>query len=390
MGDMDFSETPIQQDLRNLARRFAENEIAPIIKEDESIERFRPELIVKLGDLGLTGVPLPEIYGGAGLGYQEHIIVIEELAKANIGYAISVAVTGLAQVILQLFGNEEQKSKYIPALAQGRAIGAFSLSEANSGSDAANMKTTALKRGDSYVLNGTKLWTTQGDLADIIIVLAKTISEDQTPKGISALIVEKGTSGLKYGKREKKMGWNTSHTTELIFEQVNIPSSHLIGPEGGGFKIALTALNSGRITIGAAALGIAEKSLEIAIRHSQNREQFGKPISEFQGVSFMLADMAVQLHAARLLVQKSAWLKDQGQAFSQEAAIAKLFATDMAMKMTTDAVQILGGSGYTQDFPVERYMREAKALQIVEGTNQIQRMIIGRNLTHPPKNKEKE
>ena len=378
---MIFQETPIQKELRDLTKRFVQKELSPLIEaeEDERNERFRPEMIQKLGELGLTGVPVPEVYGGAGLGYQEYATVIEEIAAGNMGYAISVAVTGLTQVILNLFGTENQKLKYIPPLAKGQAIGAFSLSEAGSGSDAGALRTTAKRSGKEYILEGTKLWTTQGDSASTLIVMARTGSPG--PKGISAFIVEKGMRGFSYGKRERKMGCHTSHTMELLFDSVKIPEENRVGQEGDGFKIAMTALDSGRITIGAGALGIARSALEIAIQHSKQREQFSKPIAEFQGISFLIADMAVQLDAAALLVGRAAWLKDQNQSFSQEAAMAKLFATDMAMKVTTDAVQILGGAGYTQDFPVERYMREAKVLQIVEGTNQIQRMIIGRNLT---------
>ncbi len=376
---MDFEETQFQTELRALTRKFVQKELLPFVEEDEKQEIFRRELIAKLGELGLTGIPISETLGGIGMGYQEYIVALEELAAGNLGYAISVAVTGLAQIILSRFGSEEQKQKYIPPLAQGKAIGAFSLSEAGSGSDAASLRTSAKKNGNHYILNGTKLWTTQGDIADTIILLARTGSAG--PKGISAFIIEKGISGLRYGKRERKMGIHTSHTMELIFENAKVPLSSLIGNEGDGFKIAMTALDSGRITIASSAVGIANASLQIAINHSRQREQFGKAISEFQGISFMLADMAVQLDAARLLVKRSAWLKDEFRPHTHEAAMAKLYATDMAMKITTDAVQILGGSGYTQDFPLERYMREAKVLQIVEGTNQIQRMIIGKNLT---------
>ncbi|NBU21744.1 acyl-CoA dehydrogenase [bacterium] len=375
---MIFSETATQQELRQLAQRFAQKDLLPFVEKDEHEERFRPEVIQKMGELGLTGIPLPEQWGGAGLGYQEYIVALEELAAVNLGYAISTAVTGLTQIILNLFGTPAQKQQYIPSLASGKAIGAFALSEAGAGSDAGQLRTTAQKVGDSYIIQGTKHWITQGDSADTIIVMARTGGPG--PKGISSFIVEKGMPGFKYGKREKKMGCHTSHTMELIFDQVRVPEENRVGEEGDGFKVAMTALDSGRITIAAGALGIARAALEVARRHAQVREQFGKPIGEFQGVSFLLADMAVQLDAARLLVQRAAWMKDQGMSFSQEAAMAKLFATDMAMKVTTDAVQILGGSGYTQEFPVERYMREAKVLQIVEGTNQIQRMIIGRQL----------
>ncbi|MBI3534110.1 MAG: acyl-CoA dehydrogenase family protein [Deltaproteobacteria bacterium] len=375
---MNFEETPIQKDLRELTKRFAEKELAPIIATDEKTETFRPELILKLGALGLCGIPIPEKYNGAGLGYSEYAVVIEELAAINTGYAISLAVTGLPQVILNTWGNNIQKQKYIPPLATGKAIGAFSLTETLAGSDAANLRSTAVLKNDSYIINGTKLFTTQADIADTIILMARTGRAG--PNGISAFIVEKKTSGLTFGKRERKMGCHTSHTVELVLQDLKIPKENLIGKEGEGFKIAMQALDSGRITIGAGAIGIAKAALKIAIHHAKQREQFGKKIAEFEGVSFMLADMATELKAASLLIKQAAWLKDEGKPFTTEAAMAKLFSTDMAMKVTTQAVQILGGSGYTQDFPLERYMREAKVMQIVEGTNQIQRMIIGRNL----------
>ncbi|HUP57969.1 MAG TPA: acyl-CoA dehydrogenase family protein, partial [Bdellovibrionota bacterium] len=360
-----------------------QKELAPIVEEDDRNERFRPELIAKLGELGLTGVPVPESLGGAGLGYQEYAVVIEELAAVSAGYAVSLAVTGLPQVILSTFGTEEQKKKHIPPLAAGKAIGAFALSEASSGSDAGSLRAAARKDGDHYVLNGTKLWCTQADSADLIVVMARTGGPG--PSGVSAFLVEKDTPGISFGKREKKMAMHVSHTMELLLQDVRIPAANRVGGEGDGFKVALTALNGGRITIGATAVGVARAAFEIAVRHSNEREQFGHPIIELQGVSFLLADSAVALDASRLLVKRAAWLKDNGRAFATEASMAKLFATDAAMQITTDAVQILGGSGYTQDFPVERFMREAKVLQIVEGTNQIQRVVIGRALASPRK-----
>jgi acyl-CoA dehydrogenase len=375
---MNFEETPIQTELRKLTRQFAQKELLPLIEEDEKHERFRSEVIKKLGELGLTGVPVPEAYGGAGLGYQEYAIVIEELARVSTSYAISVAVTGLPQMILAASGNESQKQKYIPPLASGDAIGAFALSEASSGSDAGSLRTTARLDGDHYVINGTKLWITQGDVADTIVLMARTGGPG--PKGVSSFIIEKGMKGFTLGKREKKMGCHISHTMELIFQDCRVPVANRIGAEGDGFKVAMNALNGGRITIAATAAGIASAALEVATEHASVREQFGKPLSELQGVSFMLADMAVALDSSKLLIQRAAWLKDIGMSFATEASMAKLWATDAAMKITTDAVQVLGGSGYTQDFPVERYMREAKVLQIVEGTNQVQRMIIGRAL----------
>jgi alkylation response protein AidB-like acyl-CoA dehydrogenase len=376
-----FEETPIQSELRDLTRKFVQKNLAPLIEEDERTETFRPEIIRSLGELGLTGIPTPEEYGGAGLGYQEYTVALEEIATASTAYAISVAVSGLPQIAISQFGTEAQKKKYIPALAEGRAIGGFSLSEAGAGSDAGNLRTTARKAGDHYLVTGTKHWTTQGDSADTLILMARTGGPG--PKGVSAFILEKGMPGFTLGKRERKMGCHISHTMELLLNEVKIPVENLLGKEGDGFKVAMSALDSGRITIAAGAVGIARAALEVACHHASQREQFGKPIGEFQGISFMLADMAVQLEAARLLVRKAAWLKDNGKPFSLEAAMAKLHATDTAMRVTTDAVQVLGGSGYTQDFPAERYMREAKVMQIVEGTNQVQRMIIGKKLCEP-------
>ena len=370
--------TEMQRDLRDLARKFAKKEIQPVIEKDEHDETFRPEMIRKMGELGLTGVPTPTAYQGAGLGALEFAAVIEEIAAISTSYAVSIAVSALPQVILAKFGTEEQKQKYIPDLAQGKAVGAFSLSEPEAGSDAGSLLTTAKKEGAHYVLMGTKQWATQGDSAQTLIVMARTGGPG--PKGISSFILEKGMPGLKMGKREKKLGMHVSHTMELVLDGVQIPASNRIGQDGDGFKIALAALDSGRINIGACALGVARSALEIATHHACQRKQFGKAIADFQGVSFMLADMATELEAAKLLVEQAAYLKDHGRDFTTQAAMAKLFATDMAMKVTTDAIQILGGSGTTQEFPLERFMREAKILQIVEGTNQIQRLVIGRAL----------
>lgn len=375
---MSFQDTAEHAELRKLARQFAQKELMPLIEKDEHDERFRPEMIQKMGELGLAGIPVQEEFGGAGLGYLEYTVGLEEIAKASSAYAISVAVTGLAQMILQSAGTPEQKKKHLPRLAAGQAIGAFSLSEAGSGSDAGSLRTTAKLEGNHYVVNGTKLWTTQADSAEVIMLMARTGGPGT--KGVSCLMVEKGTPGFKLGKREKKMGAHISHTMELVFENAHVPVANRIGPEGQGFKVAMTALNGGRITIAACAVGLAEAALDVAVAHAKTREQFGKKLGEFQGISFMLADMKALLDASRLLVRRAAVLRDAGEDFATEASVAKLFATDAAMKITTDAVQVLGGSGYTQEFPVERYMREAKVLQIVEGTNQIQRHIIGRAL----------
>ncbi len=380
LTDSDLNETANL--LKDLTRKFSEKEIKPLLENDEKTETFRPEIIKKLGELGLTGVPISENFGGSGLGYREYIAVIEELAAVSPAYAVSVAVTGLAQTVLSIFGNEEQKQRAIPHMASGAAIGAFALTEPGAGSDAANLRSTAVKKNGNYILNGTKLFITQADSARFVIIMART--GEPGPKGVSAFLLDRGEGlnypGFQIGKLEKKMGWHNSHTCEVILNNLILSPENLVGKEGEGIKIAMTALDCGRITIGASAVGIARAALACAISHAKIREQFGKSIGEFQGVSFMLADMATQLEAAALLVQNAATLRDAGQPFTTQAAMAKLFATDTAMKVTTDAVQVLGGSGYTQEFPVERYMRDAKVMQIVEGTNQIQRLVIGRSL----------
>ena len=369
-------ENPLAAQIRSLTRTFAEKTIRPHVLQDDREERFRPEWIAELGALGLTGVSIPEVYGGAGLGAVETAAVIEELAAVSSSYAISVAVSGLPQGILNEFGTEAQKRRWIPRLASGKAIGSFSLSEPGSGSDAAALRTTAKKDGDHYVLQGTKLWVTQADSAEIVLVMARTGGPG--PKGISAFVVPTQTPGFGLGKREHKIAMGASHTMEIHFQNARIPKDHLIGQEGDGFKVAMAALDAGRINIAANALGVARSAMQVAHAHATQREQFGQPILDFQGVSFMLADARTQWEAARLLVFQAAKLKDAGRPFGVEAAMAKLFATDMAMRVTTDCVQVLGGSGLTQEFPVERNMREAKILQIVEGTNQIQRLVIAK------------
>lgn len=376
---MRFLLTDEQTQLQELARKAANQLLGPTIAQDEAEGIFRADIIPQWGAQGLSGIATPAEYGGSGLGSLEYVLAIEELAAVSTSYAISVNVSNLPQSILSIFGTPEQKKKYIPPLASGAHIGAFSLSESFSGSDAAGLKTRAQKEGDFYVLNGTKLWCTQGNLAQTTIVFARTGAEGT--KGISAFIVEKGTPGFRTGKIENKMGLNCSPTCELILENVRVPASHLVAKEGDGFKIAMAALDSGRIAIGATAVGVARAAMEFAISYAKERHQFQQPLSQFQAIQFLLADMNSLVEASRLLVQKAAFLKDEGRPYSKEAATAKFFATDAAMKVTTDAVQILGGVGYTKEYPVERYMREAKVLQIVEGTNQIQRVVVGRALS---------
>lgn len=373
-----FEATEDQQALSEAAFAFCQDLLAPTCKEDDEAERFRKEYLQAMGEQGLCGIPTPEEYGGLGLGYLEYCMVLEQIARVSASYAVSVAVTGLPQVILNTFGDEAQKQRWLPGLASGDLLGAFALSEPDSGSDAGSLKTTARLEGDRYVLNGTKFWITHGGYADIYIVMARTGGPG--PKGVSSFIVPGTASGLSFGKKEQKMGMRASPTVEVVLEDVEVPVSDRIGPEGFGFSVAMTALDSGRVTIGATSVGLCQAALDWSSRYAIERKQFDTSIIDFQGVGFMLADMACRTETARLLVHKAAWLKDNGRPFSSIAAMAKVVATDASMAVTTDAVQVLGGYGYTREHPVERYMRDAKVMQIVEGTNQIQRLVISRHL----------
>lgn len=376
---MSFELTEEQESLRRTVQKFAEKELAPIAAEADEKGEFHREIYEKLAELGLLGIPCPEEYGGAGLDYSTYIVVIEEIAKYCLATAVGLAVQGLPQIMINQFGTEEQKNAYLEPLASGHRLGAFALTEAGSGSDAASLKTSAVKDGDSYVLNGAKVFITHGGVADIYLVMART-DPQKGARGISSFIVEEGAPGFSSGKTEKKMGLRASPTREILFEECRIPRDNLVGNEGDGFKIAMIALDSGRITIGASAVGLAQAALDESVHYAKQREQFGQAIADFQGIQFMLADMATSIRAARNLVREAAYLKDTGKPFSHVAAMAKLYATDMAMKVTTDAVQVFGGYGYMQDYPVERLMRAAKVTQIVEGTNQIQRVVIARHL----------
>lgn len=373
-----FTLSEEQQALSDAARQAAESVLAPSVKDDDEKERFRKDLFLSLGEAGLCGVQTAEQYGGLGLGYVEYALVLEQIAKISPSYAVSIAVTGLPQVILGKFGTEAQKMAHMPGLAAGTTLGAFALSEPSSGSDAGSLKSTAVRDGEHYVLNGTKFWITHGGYADVYIVMARTGAAGA--KGVSAFIMTGDTPGLSFGKKEEKMGMRASPTVELILEDARVPASNLIGNEGDGFRVAMSALDSGRITIGATSVGLSQAALDCAAAYAVQRQQFDTPIIDFQGVGFMLADMACRIETARLLVWKAAWLRDNGQAFSHIAAMAKCVATDTAMAVTTDAVQVLGGYGYTREYPVERLMRDAKVMQIVEGTNQVQRVVIARHL----------
>ncbi len=378
---MDFQLTDEQIMLQKMVRDFAENEVAPTAAERDEEERFDREIFDKMAELGLTGIPWPEKYGGIGADYVSYVIAVEELSRvcASTGVTLSAHIS-LASWPIYQYGTEEQKMNYLKRLAEGSALGAYALSEPGAGSDVVSMKMTAKKDGDDYILNGNKVWITNGGEAEIYVVFAKT-DPNLKHKGISAFIVEKGTEGFTFGKKEKKLGIRSSPTTELIFENCRIPKENLLGEEGEGFKIAMTTLDGGRSGIAAQAVGIAQGAFEAARNYAKEREQFGRPIAHNQGVSFKLADMATEIEAARLLTYRAAWLESNGFDYGEASAMAKLFAGDVAMRHTVEAVQIFGGYGYTKDYPVERFMRDAKITQIYEGTNEIQRLVIGRSIT---------
>lgn len=374
---MDYTLTEDQEQLRRLVEDFVTREVKPYW-EKHGYEDFPWPLFRKLGELGLAAIPFPAEYGGGGLDYSSYITVLEELSHLGSHLGSVLSVHGLPQLIINHFGTEAQKQKYLPAMARAELLGAFALTEPHAGSDAANINTRAELRGDKYILRGQKIWITHGGEADVYIVMAVT-EKGKGAKGVSSFIVEKGTAGLAFGKRERPMGL-PHHTREVFFEDCEIPRGNLIGREGEGFKVAMTALDSGRITVAATSIGTAQQAFDHALRYSTERKAFGKAIGDFQGIQFMLADMAAGIEAARLVMKKAAWLRDRGLPFNIEASMAKLLATDTSMKVTTDAVQIYGGYGTSEDYPVQALMREAKIGQIVEGTNQIQRMIIAREL----------
>jgi len=368
--------TEDQLALQKMVREFSRKEIAPKAAEYDRIEKFPWDNVKKMADMGLMGLPVPEAYGGAELDAVSYMIAVEEISKgcASTGAILAVHTSAGIMPIL-LFGTEEQKQKYIPDLASGDKVGAFALTEPDAGSDASRVRTTAVLEGDEYVLNGSKCFITNGGAAETYTVFA-TIDKAKGTKGITAFIVEKDTAGFSIGKKEEKMGIRASSTTELIFENCRIPKENLLGKLGEGFKIAMIVLDSARIGIGAQALGIAQAAYEEALQYAKVRVQFGKPIASLQAVSFMLADMAIEIEAARHLVYHAAMLKDSGVAYGKEAAMAKTFASDVAVKVALDAIQIMGGYGYSREYPVERLLRDAKITQIYEGTNQIQRVVI--------------
>jgi len=373
---MDFTLSPRQALVQQTLRDFAVNEVAPLAAEIDRTEQFPMENVRKMASLGIMGIPVPARYGGADGDTLSYIIAVEELSKAcgTTGVILS-AHTSLACGPLLAFGTEEQKQKYLIPLARGEKIGAFGLTEPNAGTDAAGQQTTARLDGDKYILNGSKIFITNGGVADTFIIFAMTDRALGT-KGISAFIVEKGFPGFSIGKIEDKMGIRASSTAELIFEDCAVPKENLLGKEGKGFGIAMKTLDGGRIGIAAQALGIAEGAFDEAVKYVKGRKQFNKPISAFQGMQWMAAELETKLEASRLLVYKAACLKDGGQPYGVAAATAKLFASQTAMEVTTKAVQFFGGYGYTKDYPVERMMRDAKITEIYEGTSEVQRMVI--------------
>lgn len=368
----------LQLELKNAIEKFCIDKIEPLMEHDDANAHFRKEIYNQLGEMGLTGVTLPEEYGGAGMSCEDMCVVLEEIAKYSVSYAVTVSVSIMVQSIIERFGSDEHKSTYLPDLTSGKEIGAFCLSESHSGSDAASLKTTAKKVDGGYVLNGTKMWITSGGISSVYVVMARTGQEGS--KGISAFLVADGTEGLSFGKKENKMGWKVSPTREVIFDNCFVPESALLQKEGMGFTIAASALDKGRVTIGAVGVGLAQRALDEAVKYSLERKQFNQEIFNFQGLQWMMADMATEVEASRLLVYSAAKKIDDGNTDSMAASMAKMKATDTAMKVTTDSVQIHGGVGYTSEYPVERYMRDAKVLQIVEGTNQVQKIVIARAL----------
>lgn len=376
---MNLRFTEEQEMMRKMVRDFAQTEIAPFVEKMEQGE-FPREILRKMGELGLMGIPIPEKYGGSEMDFTSYIIAIHELSRvsATVGVILSVHTSVGTNPILY-FGTEEQKQKYIPKLASGEYLGAFCLTEPSAGSDAGSLKSRAVKDGDHYVINGSKVFITNAGEADVYIVFAST-NPELGSKGISAFIVEKDTPGLVFGKDEHKMGLHGSRTLQLTFEDMRVPSENLLGNEGEGFKIAMANLDAGRIGIASQALGIAEAAFEAAAGYAKERVQFGKPIAAQQGVGFKLADMATSVEAAKLLIYRAADMRQRGIKCGLEASMAKLFASKTAVDVSTEAIQVFGGYGYTEDYPVERYFRDAKITEIYEGTSEIQRIVISKQL----------
>jgi acyl-CoA dehydrogenase len=377
---MNFTLTEEQEMTRQMVRDFAEKELKPGAEERDDHEQFSRDIFDKMARLGLTGIPFPEEYGGGGCDFINYVIAIEELSRVDASASVTLSAhTSLACWPIYKYGNEEQKKGYLEPMCLGEKLGAYGLTEATAGTDAAAQRTTAVLDGDSYVLNGNKIFITNGGEAEINVVFAVTDKEKKA-KGISAFIVEKGTPGFSFGKKERKLGLRSSPTVELIFDNCRVPKENLLGNEGEGFKIAMSTLDGGRNGIAAQAVGIAQGAMEEAINYAKSREQFGQPIANFQAISFMIADMGTKIEAARLLTYQAAYLESVGLPYGKASAMAKLYAAEAAMEVTTNAVQVFGGYGYTRDYPVERFMRDAKITQIYEGTSEVQRLVISRHL----------
>lgn len=365
-----------------MVREFAEAEIRPVVSYYDETQEFPHQLFAKMGELGLLGILVPPEYGGAGLGYMEFALITEELARVCPAIALSVAAhNGLCTNHILSFGSEELKRRYLPELASGKALGAWALTEPGSGSDAAALRTTARREGDVYIVNGSKSFTTHGGVGSIAVVMALT-DPQRGRHGISAFVLEKGMPGFSAGKKENKLGMRASDTTTLLLDNVRVPAENLIGTEGEGYRQALYVLDGGRISIAALAVGLAQGALEHALQYALQRQQFGQPLVEFQAIQMKLARLSTELEAARLLTYRAAWLRQQGRSVRLEAAQAKLFASELAVRAAEEAVQIFGGYGYVKDYPVEKLYRDAKLLTIGEGTSEIQRLIIARQLLH--------
>jgi alkylation response protein AidB-like acyl-CoA dehydrogenase len=380
LNGINFNLTENQTMIIAMVRDFAEKHIRPHVMEWDEAQTFPVETFKKLGELGLMGVLVPEEYGGSGLGYFEYVSVISEISKVCGSIGLSLAAhNSLCTGHIMAFGNEAQKRMWLPKLACAEWIGAWGLTEANTGSDAMGMNTTAVLNGDHYVVNGSKNWITHGKSGDVAVVMVRT-GEKGDSKGISTLVIEKGTPGFSHGKKENKLGMRASETTELIFDNCKVPKENLLGNVGEGFKQAMYILDGGRISIAALSLGMAKGALTAAINYSKERYQFGQPISSFQGISFKIADMATEVEAAELLIMQAADLKNRGQNVTKQSAMAKYYASEVCVRTATEAVQIFGGYGYTKDFPVEKFYRDSKLCTIGEGTSEIQKMVISREI----------
>ena len=377
---MDFALNEDQLELQEMVREFVNKEITPFAGEMDRNNEAMPGLMEKAADMGLLNLIVPEEYGGPGLDSVTVAMIYEELGKGCAGIATSIAANSLASYPILLSGTEEQKVEHSNLLNEG-GLAAFALTEPNAGSDAGGVATTAVKDGDNYILNGTKAFITNAGIADTFLVFANTRKSGGI-RGLTAFIVPKGTPGFKVGKKEDKMGIRPSNTCELILQDVVIPVKNRVGREGEGFRIAMTTLDSARPFVGAVSVGLAQAALDVAVKYAKERKQFGQPIASFQMIQAMVADMAIKVETARLMVQKVCWMRDQGMNFTKEAAMAKCYAADVAMQVTTDAVQIMGGYGYSREYPVEKMMRDAKTMQIYEGTNQIQRLVIANKILY--------